>query len=146
MIIFSLSISLALILILVITARRQIFQQENALASMMPVREVRNKLYGGFTGFVLCLDFTRYPNTRKMRDFICQHIESEKILIYDISMFSSSDMSMFQGITDYFYPSLGCVKEGILDQDMIVLNRFDSEYKNQIVEFIKHFEKENEHD
>lgn len=113
---------------------------------MMPVTEIRKKLYGGFTGFVLCLDFTRYPNTRKMIDFICQHIEREKILIYDISMFSSNDISMFQGITNYYYPSLGNVKEGILDQDMILLNRFDSKNKNQILKYINKFEKENEYD
>jgi hypothetical protein len=137
MIILSLIVSLLILLVLTLRARKQIFLQERILANMMPAAEVRKKLEEKFNGFALCLDITRYPNTRRIIDFICQHIERDKVLIYDISTFTARDIAMFQGIENYYYPSLASVKNGILNPDMFVLNRFDSDFKNRIEEFIE---------
>jgi len=137
MIILSLFISLVILLVLTLRARKQIFMQERVLANMMPPAEVREKLEDKFNGFALCLDITRYPNTRQIIDYICQHIERDKVLIYDISTFTARDIAMFQGIKNYYYPSLARVKNGILNPDMFVLNRFDSDYKKRIEEFIE---------
>jgi hypothetical protein len=138
--------SLLILLALSIYARKEIYLQERVLAQMLPAVEVRNKLYAGFNGFALCLDVTRYPNTRRIIDFISQHIEREKVLIYDISTFNTSDIAMFEGITNYYYPSLASVKNGKLNPHMIVLNTFDSDCKNRITKFIKQSERNNEHE
>ncbi|WP_409344799.1 hypothetical protein [Paenibacillus sp. MBLB4367] len=140
--IFGLIIIISLIVscILYNNLRNEVSEQINFIDKLTSGNEVRNRLREAYTGYIMCLDVTHQPKTRKEVKDIISFMSSieQNFLVFDGSSAFLDDPQLVVDLKTQTLPSIIALKNGVIIQQPITLS-YHSLSNSQIVDKVKNF-------